>query len=337
MQESLNLSPSSLLPSLNRRDALRTMGLGSLGLFLGTRLWSAEPEVSTLPTLSGGQPGYYRFKVGDLEAIALNDGGFAVPTEQSPFGIGESVDAKRQTLEQAFSSPDTIRMTFNNLLIRIGGELILVDSGAGNLYGPAGGKLIANLAAVGVNPESVTGIILTHLHGDHFGGLLNAAGAPAFPNAKLFIHKREYTFWSGSEADTLAAGAVANARKYLQAFEGQWQLIAGGDLLVGGLEIMESFGHTPGHITIRIQSGNEQLYHMVDIAHHHALSFAHPEWKLGWDVQPEVAIKTRFDFMKKASEARTRVMGAHMPFPSLGHIRKAGNAYEYVIEPWVVG
>lgn len=321
---------------LNRREAIRNFGLAGFGLFLGTRMLRAEPTGPEMASLTGVQPGYYRFKLGDIEAVALNDGGFAVPTDHSPFGVGVDVESKREALVAAFVPQDQIRMTFNNLLVRIGGELILVDTGCGPLHGAAGGWLVSQLRAIGVEPNMISGVIITHMHGDHFGGLLDADGNAVFPKAKLFIHNREFEFWSGSEADGMDAVTLANVRRYLNAFDGKWQKVTGGDRLVEGLEIVESFGHTPGHITLRIQSGSEQLYHMVDIAHHHALSFAHPEWKLAWDVQPEVAIRTRQKFMEKASEARTRVIGAHMPFPALGHIRRSGNAFEYLIEPWVV-
>jgi glyoxylase-like metal-dependent hydrolase (beta-lactamase superfamily II) len=333
----MNALPHRVSPSLtlSRREAIRNFGLAGAGIFLGTRMLRGEAALNPALSLAGTQPGYYRIQIGEVEAVVLNDGGFAVPTDQAPFGIGETVDAKRHALDEAYLNPDVVRMTINNLLLRMGGELILVDAGAGTVFGPAGGHLIANLRAIGVSPAAITGIVLTHLHGDHFGGLLDGEGHPSFPNAKLFIHQREHAFWSGSEADSLDAATVAGARKYLNAFEGKWEKVSGGDRPVPGLEIVEAFGHTPGHIAIRVESGNEQLYHMVDTVHHHALSFSHPEWKLQWDVDQNLAIETRKRFLDQASEDRTRVLGTHMPFPSLGRIRKSGAAYEYLMEPWV--
>jgi glyoxylase-like metal-dependent hydrolase (beta-lactamase superfamily II) len=330
-----NAHPTSNTPFLSRREAIRSLGLAGAGLFFGARILHAEPDSQPIPLLTGTQPGYYRFRVGDLEAVVLNDGGFAMPTAESPFGVGEELEPKRAALSGAYLSPDEIRMTINNLLIKIGGELILVDAGAGSVFGAAGGRLLSNLAAIGVPPAAITGILVTHMHGDHFGGLLDSEDRPVFPNAKLFIHRREHEFWSGSEADSLDAGSLAGARKFLNAFDGKWEKITGGDRLVEGLEIVETFGHTPGHISIRIESGNEQLFHMVDVMHHHALSFAHPEWKIAWDVEKENAIATRKRFLAQTAEARTRVLGTHMPFPSLGRVRKSGDAWEYLIEPWM--
>lgn len=317
---------------LSRRDALRLLGLAGAGAFLtsavGRAAESASAGTSSLPSLAGSQPGFYRLKVGSIEALAVNDGGFAMPPAESPFGIGEPREKVSEALASALAPTDLVRLPFNVLVARVGSELVMVDTGCGPAFGDAGGKLVANLAAAGVQPGQITAIIISHMHGDHFGGLLDANGEIVFKNAKVFMHRTEHAHWS-EKGD-------ANVQKYLKAYDGKWQLVTGGDKLLGGLEIVEAFGHTPGHIGVTFTSGNDQLFHFVDVAHSHVLSFAHPEWVMQFDVQSDIAIATRKRVFDRLATDKARVFGAHMPFPALGHVRRAGDAYEYLIEPWIV-
>lgn len=317
---------------VSRRDALRLLGWAGAGAFLGASALRAADAAgaaksSAVPSLAGNQPGFYRFSVGSVEALALNDGGFATPLAESPFGVGEPREKLAEALRDALVPTDLVRLPFNVLLVRLGSELVLIDTGCGTVFGPAGGKLVSQLAAAGVQPDQITGIIVSHMHGDHFGGLLDANGEVVFKNAALFMHRTEHAYWTEKGDE--------NVQKYLQAFKGKWQLVAGGDKLVGDLEIAEAFGHTPGHIMVGIHSGSDSLLHFVDVVHSHVLSFAHPEWVMKFDVQPEVAIATRQRVLDRCAVDKSRVFGAHMPFPALGRVRRAGSAYEYVIEPWV--
>lgn len=330
---------------LSRRDALRLFGLaGSAALLTPQLLRAAEPVTAqpAVPSLAGVQPGFYRFRIGSLEALALNDGGFAPALAESPFGVGEPREKVAATLHDSFLATDKTQIPFNVLLVRVGAELIMIDTGCGTLFGPVGGRLVANLAAAGIKPEQITGIILTHAHADHFGGLLDATTKePVFKNAKLFINRKEHAFWTGASPDLSAQplpeetrkNFIAGAQSCLETLKGRWQLIAPGEKLLEGLEIIDAPGHTPGHIALLFSSGSEQLLHFVDAAHNHAISFAHPEWTLAFDTQPPIAISTRKKLLDRAAADRLRVFGGHMPFPSLGHVRAISNHYEYVIEP----
>ena len=341
------LLQNRLHTNLSRRDALRLFGLAGAAAALTPSLLRASestPIKAQSPTLAGAQPGFYRFHIGEFEALALNDGAMAPTVSESPFGVGEPREKVAATLHDAFLPTDRTRIPFNVLLVRIGSDLVMVDTGCGSDFGPVGGRLVENLAAAGVKPEQITAIILTHVHGDHFGGLRDANKEPVFKNARLFIHKKEYAFWTGSAPDlsTLNLPAetkkafITGAQSCLEAFNGKWQFITGGEKLFDGLEVIEAFGHTPGHTALLFSSGSEQLLHFVDIAHHHAISFAHPEWILAFDAQPPVATETRKRLFDRAAADRLRVFGAHMPYPALGHVRSTAGRYEYVIEPLVI-
>ncbi len=335
---------------INRRDALRYLALGGASLALAplARAASSSTPASTAgaaraPALTGPQAPFYRFKIGDLEAVALLDGEIAGPIDQMSWWAGASPEQMKQSLHAAFLPEDTVRLSITVTLVRCEDQLVLIDAGAGNLFGPAGGKLTESLAAVGVKPEQINVVVLTHLHGDHFGGLLDANRKPAFPNAKILISRREHEFFSQPNPDFSAIKLPAEAIKqslegahaYLAALKDRWEFVAGGDKPLKGIEIVDAPGHTPGHVGVLLGTGADRILHVADAAHHHAFSFDHPEWAFLFDVQPKVAEQTRRSLLERAARERLRIAGAHLPFPALGHVRKDDNGFEYVIEPWV--
>lgn len=337
---------------VSRRDALRFLGLAGGAALAAPGLLRAAGEAAAAPmgkpaapSLAGEQAGYYRFKVGEVEALALFDGGFSAPADASPFAAGEPAGSVAAGLAEAWLPVEQVQVHFNVLLVRTGGELLMIDAGAGSAFGPAGGKVPAALAAAGVKPEQVTGIVLSHAHGDHFGGLLTSEGKPAYKNAKIFVSRKEHAFWTGSAPDVSGMavpeearqGLVVGAQAMFAALGDRLELVAGGDKILDGIELLDTPGHTPGHLAVVVSSGKEQLLHFVDAAHHHALSFAHPEWRFAYDADGALAAETRKKLFDRAAADKLLLFGAHMPFPALGRVRKAGNVYDYRIEPFRLG
>lgn len=340
--------------SPSRREVLKFLGLaGGSVLAAGVFLRATEPPQSEstpavikppAPSLTGVQTGYYRFKIGQLEAVALLDGGMAPPPDKSPFGIDEPPGAVAAALDTAWLPNDRVQVPFNALLVRAGSELVLIDAGCGPHMGAMGGRVFAGLDAVGIKPDQITGIILTHAHRDHFGGLIDAEKRPVFVNAKLFVARKEHDFWMASSPDLsgMAVPAemtkefVLGAQGALSAYKDRLQLVAGGDRILEGFELLDTPGHTPGHLAVLIGSGKDQLLHIADVANHHALSFAHPGWRFAFDTDPGLAVETRRKLFDRAAAERLRIFGAHMPFPALGRVKKVGGAYEFVPEPFGV-
>jgi glyoxylase-like metal-dependent hydrolase (beta-lactamase superfamily II) len=337
--------PSPLQAGLTRRDALRLLGLAGSAAVLAPLVGQSapNPQPGVAASASGAQPGFYHFKIGRFDATALADGALVGPTTQLQLWRDHGPEEISSELKEGFLNPTEVRLPFSVLLVRMGAELVLIDTGCGSLFGPMGGRLVNQLAAAGVRPEQITGVLLTHAHPDHMGGLLSADGkTPVFKNARLFINRREFDFWTTGTPDLSGLGMpekdktdmIQGAKTYLSALK--FDKIKHGEKLLDGLEIIETPGHTPGHLSVLISSGDEQLLHLVDCVHHHLLSFAHPDWKFAFDADPVSAVKTRTKILDRAAADRLRIFGAHLPFPSLGNVRIVGKGhYEHVPEPWI--
>lgn len=329
--------------NLTRRDALRVTGAAAV---MAALPWSAtkEAEGAQVPALKGAQAGgYYRFSVGDAEAIVISDGSLGFQPIQPTWAPEATKEELEGTLRSAFLPPDRITLGVNTLLIRIGGELILVDSGAGGLFGPSLGKVRERMEAAGVKPSQVTGVVLTHAHGDHFGGLLDGDGKPVYPNATYFASKTEVDYWTGPDPDFSKLRipkerrdqSLAAARKYLAAIKDRLTPVTPGKKIVEGMEVVDAPGHTPGHIALLVTSGKEALLNSADTVHHHVLMFSHPEWTSAFDVDPGMGAQTRRKILDRAAADGMRLLGYHLPFPGIGHVRAVkGGAFEWVPEPW---
>jgi glyoxylase-like metal-dependent hydrolase (beta-lactamase superfamily II) len=328
--------------TFTRRDALKIAGAAGV---MAALPWSGIAEADAAPpSLKGPQAGgYYRFTIGDVEAVVISDGGLSFQPIQPTWAPEASKEELEGMLRSAFLPTDRFNLDVNTLLLKIGGELVLVDSGAGNLFGPTLGKMAERLAAAGVQPAQVTAVVLTHAHGDHFGGLLDGAGKPVFPNAAYFASKTEVDYWTGPDPDMSKLRIpeenkkvfAANAKRYFGAIKDRLTLVSPGQKIIGGVEVVGAPGHTPGHIALLVSSGKEALLNAADTVHHHVVLFAHPEWTSFFDSDPKMAAETRRKLLDRAATDRLRVLGYHLPFPGIGHVQTAkGGAFEWVPEPW---
>ena len=289
------------------------------------------------------RPAAYPFKLGKFDALLANDGTLTFPGVQPFFAPEGKPDEVAAALKAAFLPADRVTLSCNSLFVDTGREKILVDAGCGNFY-PGMGQLTANLRTAGVRPDQVTSVVLTHAHFDHFGGLFDPAGKPAFPNAVLYLPEAEEAYWTAPNPDLsaikvgaeMAAQAVAAAKKLFAGLPGRVERVRPGKKLFGGaVEVVAAPGHTPGMIAVLVDGGGtDQLLHIADAAHHHVLTVPHPDWSAGVDQDPRQAKATRRKLLDRAAIDRLRVTAAHLPFPGLGHVRATGPGYEWVPEPW---
>ena len=291
------------------------------------------------PTRPTNQPpGIYHFALGDIVVTALNDGMLGDDSFNFFDVVTNLPKTEAEALHRAAFRALPPRLSVNAFLMYLSDKLVLVDSGCGANMGPTLGRLAGNLAAIGVMPQDIDTILVTHLHPDHVGGLVDATGDAVFPNAELVVHAADATYWSDEEVLAQAANEqdkqfVLLARATLAAYRNRTRTVTNGEALPG-ITAMPAPGHTPGHTGWLVASGSDTLLIWGDVVHLPGVQFAHPEAGMAFDVDGTQAIATRRRLMDMAATDRLRVTGMHLDFPGFGHVIRAGNAYAFVPEVW---
>jgi len=317
--------------SMNRRGVMK----GALGLAAGAALaplafGAARHAHAAAPMLGAAPPSHYRFKLGQFEVTTLRDGAVQVEGPHPIFGQNQTPGAVRELAEANFLPPTAMEIQFNPVVVNTGEQLVLFDSGNGAARRPNAGSLLQVLQAAGYGPEQVDVVVITHMHPDHIGGLMED-GKAAYPNARYVTGSTEYDFWA---ADERLSGPTENAAKLVQAnvvpLAEQITFIGDQAEVVPGINGLHAFGHTPGHMAYLIESGGKQLLLWADAANHYVMSVQRPDWHVSFDADKEGAAATRKRLFDQAATDRIPVTGYHMPFPAVGYIEKSGSAYRWV-------
>ncbi|MEM6394476.1 MAG: MBL fold metallo-hydrolase [Planctomycetota bacterium] len=332
-------------PALSRRQAL-TFAAGSVAAAatLAPRTALAHPTTApaTQPTTTQGA-GYYRLSLGNVEITVLGDGTFPFEPAHPTIGTNASEADFLQALDDAFVPHDHVTGHVNALLINTGKRLILIDVGCGQAFGPTVGFLRKHLAALGASTADIDTVVITHLHPDHIGGLLTDAGTSWLPNARFVMHEAEQAFWSADTPDVSKMGVpddmktgVTNAAKAaLKVIGDKLDLISDKRTQIDpALALYHCPGHTPGHTLAGLYGDAGQFGYMADLIHFPAVQFAHPDWHIAFDADPEQAADTRKRVLDYYVKSRKPLSGSHLPFPGVGHIAKHHDAYAYVPAIW---
>lgn len=315
-----------LLSPISRILASTTIGVAvALSVAPGIAV-AAAPQVQTQG------PGVYRVMVGDFEVTALLDGTHPFPIDTVVEGMPKA-DIKKD-LDEDFLQPP-VQGSINAFLINTGSKLVLIDAGAGSLYGHCCGRLQQNLRAAGYKPEQVDLVLLTHLHKDHAGGIA-ADGKMAFPNATVRVSKQEADYWlgAGNKAkapeflSTFFDAAVSSVQPYQAAK--QFVTFDGEGEMAPGIQAFRTPGHTPGHSSYAVTSRGKTLVVWGDIVHVASLQFRELGATVKYDSSATNAKASRHDLFEKVAKNRALVAAAHIPFPGLGHIRKKDGTFDWV-------
>ena len=298
----------------------------------------ATSATAAAPFHDSQSEGYYRIKVGDFEVTALLDGTSTFDAKW----LNADSEVLRPLVDKQMMDVDHIDGAVTGFLVNTGAKLILVDTGAGGHWGGAAlGHLLLNLKRSGYRADQVDMVLLTHLHADHMGGITTAKGARAFPNAVIRMSQADSDFWlsediakqAPKEAEEFFALARAGARPYLAA--NKWRPFTGSGELATGVRPYSIPGHTPGHTGYEFASKDQSLLIWGDLVHAAPVQMERPDIGVVFDVDGPTAIKSREALLGKIADSRQLVAGEHMPFPSMGHVRKSALGYEWVPLPYL--
>lgn len=268
--------------------------------------------------------------LGEFTVTAVSDG---VLNSNHDVILGiERAESERLT---GIAHGQPVPLDVNCFLIRHQDRLILSDAGSGHAMGPTLGKLPQNLRAIGVVPEAIDLIMLTHLHPDHSLGLVDEAGRAVFPKAQIIVHEIEAAFWldrTPSPDDSERVTRNTKQQRIVTApYRDRIRRITDGEVLPG-ITAMLRPGHTPGHTNWLIQSSGDRLLIWGDIVHLASVQMARPDATLVFDVAPETARSTRQRVLGWVTDERLCVAGAHLPYPGFGRAVRDGQGYAYAPE-----
>lgn len=318
-----------------RRTAVTAAGTAALLLGGSPRSRAAAQAVAS-PT---GNVGHYRFQVGDITATVLSDDVISGPPRV--YAIDAPEAELQEALRRAFLPTDYLTLDLNTLLIETGGGSILLEPGAGQTMGPNGGRLFANLAAIGLTPAEIDVVVMSHTHPDHVGHLRAADGGRAFPRATIFAPRADWAFFLRGEPDLSYMPVPEDfRRRFAAAIKRSVEPVANGvGLYEAGVEIVPGLstiaapGHTPGMAAFLVHSGTDQLMLTTDLAYHPVVNVDRP-WRPGPDRDPAAALLARRNLFTWAATDRIPVLGFHFPFPGVGRLLKTGAGYAWVPAGW---
>ncbi|MDR3254627.1 MAG: MBL fold metallo-hydrolase [Synergistaceae bacterium] len=239
----------------------------------------------------------FKVRIGAFEVFLLSEG-------QSEGNASILIGADPSDVKKFIASgyPSAV----NAFAVRTPDGVLLFDAGFGR-------ELFKNLRSVGIGPDDIASLFITHSHGDHIGGLVKDA-APSFPNAKVYIAASEFE-WSQAVRDALAG--YAEVERITPGSLGD-----GGAEVLSGVRAIEAYGHTPGHTIFLVESGDERLLIWGDLTHAMAIQMPRPDVSVTYDFDPIKAAQTRQSVLKFACDEKLLVAGMHIAYPSIGVLEK---------------
>ena len=283
-------------------------------------------------------PSRYPLRVGEIDVLVISDGVFplaaaTLATNADPADLAAWLDDRLQP-------KDVYKWPLNVVVVCSGGRTVLIDSGAGSEFPafPGVGQLATRLDAAGIDPASVTDVVLTHLHVDHVGGLLaDELRGRLRPDVPIHLAAAEVEFWSSPDFSRNTFGGFPDVlrsaeerfvdvyRSQLRPFEKEYEVAP-------GVMVCRTGGHTLGHSVVRLASGGDRLTFLGDAVFPN--HFDHPDWHNAFDHDPEEAVRVRVSLLRELAETREPLVAAHLPFPSFGRVAVAGNVFRWVPADW---
>ena len=298
---------------MSRTTLTRRAVLGSAAA-LPLAAVAATSARATAPMMGAGTTRFNRVRLGDFEVTTLLAATTPRPDPHSIFGLNVDKATFDEVSATANIPTDQAQFFFTPTVVNTGSELVLFDTGL-NAEG-----ITSALEAAGYTPDQVDVVVITHMHGDHIGGLMGDGGA-TFANARYVTASAEFDAWAAMDNQTF------NAK--MRPLAEQTEMIGDGANVASGITAMAAHGHTPGHTAYMIESGGSQLLIAADFANHYVWSLGYPDWEVKFDMDKAKAAETRRRLLGMLAADKIPFVGYHMPWPGTGYVSAKGDGFVY--------
>ena len=261
------------------------------------------------PMLGPSTTGYNRFMLGNFEVTTLLSNSFPRPDPHAIFGLNISAEEFAQVSAAANLPTDQARFFFTPTIVNTGSELVLFDTGLSHA------DITGALAAAGYSSDQIDIVVITHMHGDHIGGLMRD-GTPSFANARYVTGAVEFDAWAAMDNEKFNSN--------MKPLANNTTMIDPEGSVASGITAIQAFGHTPGHMAYMLESEGRQLLIAADFANHYVWSLAHPDWEVKFDMDKQAAAATRVQLLDMLAADKIPFIGYHMPWPAVGYVEKTG-------------
>src|SRR5712664_2116704 len=283
-------------------------------------------------------PSRYALRIGEIDVLVVSDGVLTLPGAMLAHNAEPAVRAA--WLGDNFLPPDAFDWALNVVVVRSGGRTILIDAGMGTEFAlPRAGQLIHRLEAAGIDLASVTDVVLTHMHMDHVGGLLvDGVKDQLRPDLRIHVAAAEAKFWESPDFSRVSMppgfpdALRKTAKRFVKEYSSQLRLFEEEYEVAPGVVVHRTGGHTPGHSVVRLASGGDRLTFAGDLVFQ--VGFEHPDWYNGFEHDPGEAARVRILLLRELAATGGLLVATHMPFPSVGHVAVAGDAFRWVPVFW---
>ena len=301
--------------------------------------FAAAPTFAEHPnaaTITKQAPGFYRVRVGSFVVTVLSDGTIHLPFDDLLHGV-KAADLDEIYLDAGIDSHR--ETSVNAFLIDTGNKRILIDAGAGTLFGDCCGHLPEALSAAGYSVDQIDAVLLTHVHGDHSGGLMRD-NKRVFPNADIYLAKEELDYWmidtERSKAPPSHQSMFVKGRAALAPYiaAGKIKTFHGTAELFPGIKTIPAPGHTPGHTFYEVERDGHSFRVIGDIIHFAEVQLPHTEITVGFDTNESAAAQTRALALSTLANSHELVAAEHISFPGLGHVYRVGNVFAWAPIPY---
>ncbi len=315
-----------------RRQLIAGAAVGAAALALPSR------GMAKMPMGQAQTPYFYRFKLGAAECTVVSDGQLPLGDPNASF-LKISKEEIGSELHDNFLSTTNAVLEQNVLVANFGDRVVLFDTGMGtdNLFGASTGKLPATLRQAGIDPANVDAVVMSHAHIDHCGGLVADDGSHNFPNAQYFVGEADFNYWTDDSKIPSNYPArphfLGQARKNLLPVKDRIHFYKDGEEILPGVTALSAPGHTVSHTVFMINSGNQQLCYIGDLAHHPVLLLEHPRTQFAFDTDPAQSAESRVRMLTMLAANRTPLLAYHFAWPGLGHVAKVGDGFRYFPAP----